>query len=247
MDERLSKYFELTKDNALVIKGTRYAEIRLPDEMFNNKIAELTGDRIISFAFLDIYVWDTAYNENLRLKDATKVLLRLPNIIITHPNRIRHDSKNEEHILEYHEGDKIIVSTKVPKKTNVVIKFFNILLSGKIPSDIPYDEISSYFEECASINGFNMKSNSLFVDLIVAVISRDPNNLSRQFREAIKDNPKISMYDRKLVNMDNIPALTSQFSAISSGNPKFGITTSIGAVRSGDMEPTESDIEEAIK
>lgn len=247
MDERLSKFFELTKDYSFIVKGKRYVEIRLPDELFNNKIAEISGDRISTFAFLDIYVWNTPYNEDLKLKDATKVLLRLPNVIITHPNRIRHDSKNEEHILEYHEGDRVIVSTQIPKKSNVVIDFFNIILSGKIPSDIPYNEISNYFEECAMINGLDMKVNSLFVDLIIAVISRDPDNLSRQFREAIKDNPKISMYDRKLVNMDNIPALTSQFSAISSGNPKFGITSSIGAVRSGDMVPTESDVEEAIK
>jgi hypothetical protein len=50
------------------------------------------------------------------------------------------------------------------------------------------------------------------------------------------------MYSRKLVNMEMIPAITTQFGAISSGSPKYGITSSIGAVRSGDMNPEEDNI-----
>ena len=246
MNDKLLTYFELTKDYALVIKDNKYAEIRIPDETFNSGIASISGDKVITFAFLDIYVWDT-YSDDLKLKDATKILLRLPNIIITQPNRINHSSKTEEYVLEYQGGNKLIVSTRVPKKSNVVIKYFELVLHGKIPNDIPYDEISKYFEECAKINNFNMKVNSLFIDLIIAVVCRDPNNMSRQFREALTDNPRISMYSRKLVDMDVIPAITSQFSAISSGNPKYGITSSIGAVRSGDMIPETSDIETAIE
>lgn len=245
MNEELLKYFTLTKENSLILKELNKnmkAEIRIPDENFNINMATISGDNVIVFGFLDIFVWES-YDENIsKDSDAIKILLRLPNIITTAPTRILHDSKNEEYVLEYQEGDKIIVSTKVPKSTSVVMNFFELITKGKIPDDISYQNISKYFEECTKINSFNGKVNSLFIDLIIAVVCRDPNNVSRQFREAIKENPKISMYSRKLVNMEMIPAITTQFGAISSGSPKYGITSSIGAVRSGDMNPEEDNI-----
>lgn len=245
MDEKLKNYFELTKNNSVLVKDNKYVEIRIPDILFKNKISNITGDKITTFAFLDILVWDNVNDRSI--KNATKIRFRLPNIIVTQPHRIYHDNKEEEHVLEYYGGDLFIISTKVPMSPSVVVSYFNLILSGKVPSDISYGDISKYLEECAILNNFNMKVNSLFIDLIVSVVCRDPNNLSRQFREAIKDNPKISMHSREMVNMEIIPALTSQFGAITSGNPKYGITTTIGAIRSGDMKPENSDIEKAIE
>lgn len=240
MDERLNKYFTLTESNSLILKDIEgyKAEIRIQKEMFDNNISVISEDNVITFAFLDIYVWES-YDEQTK---PIKIILRLPNIITTSPSKISFDDKNEEYVLDYKAGDRIVISTKTPKASSVVVNFFNLIMKGKLPSDIPYDEISSYFEECSRLNDFNMKVNSLFVDLVIATVCRDPKNLSRQFREAIKDNPKISMYDRKIVNMDNIPAITTQFNAISGGNPKYGITTSIGAVKSGEMNPEDDNI-----
>lgn len=246
MDERLKKYFELTKENSFIVKESKYVEIRIPDKMFDDKIAKLFGDKIEVFGFLDIYAWDE-YKDDLEIKKAIKINFRLPNMIITKPNRIHHDSKNGEYVLEYKGGSEFITSTKLAQKDSIVVDFFKLILNGKMPDDIPYDQIPIYLEDCAKMNKFNMKVNSLFIDLIIAVVSRDPDNISRQFREAIKDNPRISMHSRKLINMDLIPSLISQFSAITSGNPKYGITSSIGAVKSGELIPEETDIEKAIE
>lgn len=242
MDE-IKKYFTLTESNSLILNNIEgyKAEIRIQKELFDNGIAILSGDNVITFAFLDIYVWES-FDESKKLSDAIKILLRLPNVITTSPSRISYDDKNEEYILDYQAGDSIVVNTKTPKSSTVVVDFFNLVIKGKIPSDIPYNEISSYFEECARINNFNMKVNSLFVDLVITTVCRDPKNLSRQFREAIKDDPKMSLFDRKIVNMDDVPAITTQFNAISSGNPKYGITTSIGAIKSGEMNPEDDNI-----
>ena len=47
--------------------------------------------------------------------------------------------------------------------------------------------------------------------------------------------------------MELIPSITSQFGAISSGNPKFGITSSIGAIRSGDMNASDDNISQIFE
>lgn len=249
MKEELEKYFTLTSENSLILNKTPNilrAEIRISKKMFEDNISVIFGDSVVTFGFLDIYVWETN-NPIVIGNKKTKILLRLPNIITTSPTRIVTDSENDEYILEYYEEDKIIVTTKVPKQTSVVTKYFNLVMKGKLPDDIPYDEISKYFEECARINNFNMKVNSLFVDIIVATVCRDPDNVSRQFREAIKDNPRISLTKRKLMNMELIPAITSQFGAISSGNPRYGITSSIGAVRTGDMNASDDNISQIFE
>lgn len=246
MDEKIKEFFTVTSDKVMIVKPSKYVEVRIHDDYFENGVSTVIGDCVETFAFLDIFAWDE-YSENLKDSDATKIALRMPMVVNTKPTRIEHDSKKSLTILEYHGGDAFIVSTLIPKNSSVVIKYIKLILSGKIPDDIPYNEIVNYLENCCDINGVDMKVNSIFLDLIVMVVSRDPSNLTRQFREALKDNHKISMLSRKLVNMDVIPSLSSQFSAITSGNPKYGITSSIGAVRSGDMVVVESDIENAIK
>ena len=246
MDEKLSKYFILTPEKSFIVAPGKYIEIKIPDDYFDSGVSSVVGDTISTFGFLDIYAWDK-YSETPKMSDADKILLRIPNIISTRPSRISHDSKNGVKVLEYFEGDSIITTTLVAKDSSIVVKYLWLILGGKIPDDISYPEIIAYFEKTCEMNAVDMKVNALFQDLIVVAVSRDPNNLSRQFREAIKDNPRISMYSRKLVNIDAIPSLTSQFSAISGSNAKYGITSSVGAVRSGDMVLEESDIEKAVQ
>jgi len=247
MEEVFKKFFtHKPDDKSLVLKEPYYAEIRIPIEMFDKGIANIFGDTVSTFFFVDIYIWDE-YTDVPLIKDATKINIRIPNILSSRPTRIKYDSKNSENILEFMPNDQVIMTTMVPKKSEVVVEFFEIMLDGKIPDDIPYNEISGYFEECARINGVNLRANSLYVDAMVASICRDPNNNSRQFKELIAENPKVSMYSRKVVNADLIPSMTSQFNAITNSNPKYGITSSIGAVRSGDMEIIETDIDVAIK
>jgi hypothetical protein len=248
MDEKelFKKYFEITKEKTFIVKPGKYVEVRISDSYFENGVSAIIGDCIETFGFLDIYAWDE-YHEGLKDNDAKKIFLRLPTIITTKPTRIEHNSKNKETILEYFENSLFITSTYYQKVSSVVIDYVKLILSGKIPDDIPYNEIVSYLEKCTTLNKVNLKVNSLFVDIIVMMVSRDPNNLSRQFREVLKENPRASMLSRKLVNIDIIPSLTSQFDAIVGGNPKYGITSSIGAVKSGDLVPVESEIERAIK
>lgn len=239
------QYFEI-KDKSFIVKSGKYVEVRIHDDYFENGVSSIIGDTIETFGFLDILAWDE-YHENLNKSDANKINLRLPTIIITKPTRIEHDSKNKEYVLEYFENSKLITSTYYEKNSKVLVSYIKLILAGKIPDDISYNSIAEYLEVCTTLNKVNLKVNSLFSDIIIMMVSRDPNNISRQFREVLKDNPKASMFSRKLVNIDIIPSITSQFDAIIGSNPKYGITSSIGAVKSGDLTPVESEIEKAIK
>jgi len=246
MDERLNKYFELTPENSFIVKNNVYVESHISKEDVKDETVEIIGDTAQLFGEMDFFVWESSFSDDLKISQAKKVAMRLPTIILTKPGRIRLNDDLGVYIFEYHHGDKVIVNTRVEQSTATSLKMFKRVISGKIPDDVPYDRIPNLIEECNRINGYNMKVNALFVDLMCMTIARDPTNITRQFREYLNSHKNASMLDRKLIKLDNVPALVSQFGAITSGDPKKGMSTSIGAIRTGEMEEEELDMEKVI-
>jgi len=246
MDERVLDYFELTKDNSVIVKENRYAEAHIPIAQIEDKDVELAGDTAVLFGQMDFYVWRSSYTDDLKLADAKKIAFRLPNTIYTHPGRIKEDKDLGVYIFQYHHGDQIVVTTQIEKTAATVILLFKKVISGYIADDIPYDQIPYLIEECARINNYDLGANILFIDLICSVVARNPHNNLQQFREYLNSKKGVSMLDRKLVNIDKLPALTSQFGALSGAYAKLGITTTIGAIKTGEMEQEEIDIEKVI-
>ncbi len=241
------KFFKINPDTTMSIADGYYVEARIPNYYFKDKISQINGDMIHTIGFMDLLVWKyNSKSSDYAVKDATPVTIRIPTLIVSHPSRIDEDKKNDMKVLEYMPGDNIIVSTLLQRNSDNLIKYVSLLLKGKLPQDIPYDKIVRYWNDCADINNVNLGVNIVFVDLIVMVVARDPGNYARMFREVIKDNPRVSMYARKLLNIESIPSFTSQFGALTSGNPKHGITSTIGAVKSGEMVQQSSDIEDMI-
>jgi len=246
MDERLNKYFEITEENAFVVKENVYVETHIPKEDVEDRTVEIIGDTASLFGQLDFYVWEQTYSDDLKIDQAKKVLMRLPNLILTKPGRIRYNQDLAMYIFEYNRGDKIIVNTRIEQSVATVVKMFKRVIHHKIPDDVPYDQIPYLIEECARINGYNLRANILFIDLISMVVARDPHNPVRQFREYLNSKKGVSMLERKLIDIDNIPALVSQFGALSSGSAKRGMTATIGAIRSGEMDVEELDVEKVL-
>lgn len=246
MDNRLKQLFTIEKDKSFILNKGYYAEIRISKDYFSTGVSRIEGNMVETFGILDIYVWQENSTNEYPIEKSIVIKLRLPTEIKTLPHRID-TSNNYMTVLEYVSGDKVIISTLVEKSSGIVSEYVRLLLEGKLPDDIDYKEIMDYWLKSSEINESQLITNILFSELLIMQVSRDPSNPVRLFREYLRDNKKASLNDRKLVKMENIPSLISQFSALTSGDPKRGITSSIGAVKTGEMELKESDIEKAIK
>ena len=233
------------EDNALLLNWAR-AQIKLPASYFEHNISVLIGREIDTFGLFKIAVWE----HDIEHEKPLFIEFKFPSIVRTIPDRIYEERDGEElyYVLEYISGDKIIKSLLIAKNDEAPRVFIDLLFKGYIPDSIPYDEIYDIWTQCNSINEINFAVSSVIMELVVSSFARDPHLLERPFRLALNDkNNKYTMYDRKMISSTTLPKISSSFAALSSGDPRQGITASIVRTRSGSAdEEVISPIEDAI-
>ena len=132
------------------------------------------------------------------------------------PDLVDDDEESADYrLLRFRKGDKIVVSTHVPQNINNVEIFFNLfLLTAKIPTTIPYDQLHEYFIENAKLNDFNYGLNMQIFGILVSEIARCKNDISKPFRLSSMNN----MHDYKPVSIKLTPKFVSPFVSITSEN-----------------------------
>jgi hypothetical protein len=126
-----------------------------------------------------------------------------------------------------------------------VNKLLDMLLQGFIPKSVPYDQVISLFNDACTLNGMKLNVADTIMEVMIAELSRDANDIKKPFRYTLRDKPGVSMYASKRIKMLSLARLTNNFAAISSADPKQGITVSIGRERTGEPQ-AESAVEKAI-
>ncbi len=118
-------------------------------------------------------------------------------------------------LLKFRKGDKIVVSTHVPQNIDNVETFFNLfLLTAKVPTTIPYDQLHEYFIENAKLNNFNYGLNMQIFGILVSEIARCKNDISKPFRYSNMSD----MHNYKPVSVKLTPKFVSPFVSITSEN-----------------------------
>lgn len=247
--EIINKTFEKTQDNRLKVKAP-YVKVKIPEDFFNHKIAEMTGSEVttIGVMHIEVYGLDDKDFDIDNPKNPKVILFKMPMQLTLCPSDIseeRDENKKLVTVLEFQEGDTFIKSTLFIRNWKTVSKVVDLLLKGFLPKEIAYDQIMNFFDECCTENKTNTQVADTIVEVMIAELSRDPNNLSKPFRLALKDNPNLKMTDKQFIKVDSLGRMYNNFASISGGDPKNGISMSI--VRTRYNEPQKSStIEEAL-
>ncbi|MGL4949659.1 MAG: hypothetical protein ACRC5M_04695 [Anaeroplasmataceae bacterium] len=247
--EIINKAFTITSDNRVVVKAP-FVRVYIPEDFFNRKISEMIGSDIstIGIFYIDVYgIGDKGFDID-NLPKPKRILFKMPMQMTLCPSNItemRDDEKNLVSILEFLEGDTFIKSVLFVRSWKTVSKTIDLLLKGFIPKELGYDQILTFIDECCVENKTNTQIADTILEILIAELSRDPNDLIRPFRLAVRDNPKIKMTEKQFVKIDNLGRMYNTFAAISSGDPKQGITTSINRKRYKE-EQKSSTIEDAL-
>lgn len=248
-EEIIKKSFEITEDKRLIVKAP-FVRVKIPQDFFNHKISELIADEVhtIGVFYIEVYGLDDKEFDIDNLKNPYKILFKMPMQMILCPSNIieeRDSDKNLNTILEFQQRDTFIKSILFIKTFKTVSKIIDLLLKGFLPKEIGYNELLDFIENACLENGADLAVNNTILEVLISELCRDPNDLTKPFRMALKKNPNLKMTDKVFIKIDSLARMYNSFAAISSADPKQGITASINRTRYNEPQKP-SVIEEAL-
>jgi hypothetical protein len=230
-----------------VIFTCPHAEIIIPEDYFEHNIAEIVGKEVDMFGLFNIFVWSTPDIDNETPK---KYFYKFKSRIRSIPSSIEEGKRDErgkkQTVLHYNEGATFIVTLHLQVSIDVARQMLDIMTLGYLPNVIPYEDIASYWTDVNIYNGVNLSAISqTSVEMMVATLCRDPDDMSRAFRHRLRDDPKTNPYAWKILNVRRLPRYSDTWASLISGDPRGNLVSIISRERDGKPQ-RESPIEKAI-
>ena len=128
-------------------------------------------------------------------------------------------------ILHFKKDDKVVKQIRVPQIIDNSELFFKIVvITAKMPTTIPYDDIWGLFLENAQLNGFNYGLHSQLFGVIVSELCRDPDDFKKSYRLSKKSNDPTGY---KLISIRYLPKFVSPYVSLTSENFDDALKSSI--------------------
>lgn len=249
---------ELTNDGKYIFINTECAEAYIPDALFErpskdpspSSLAYNTGESIVTLGIFYMRFFDTDENTNA-LREKTKLrTLAYPNKIETYPTgKITKETltlngvTDVYKVLHYNKGDVLMLASS-QKSANNVEMFTKLIMSGKVPRSLSYDELYFTWRNNFDINGVNSAIPAVLMQAIISKMCRNPENMSEEFRKII-GKKKVDPHSYMMLNMNQISAYSSVMSSMSFERFSEKLTTSL-LMSKEDAVQDQSPIEEVL-
>ena len=249
---------ELLNDGKYIFINAECAEAYIPDSLFErpskdpspSSLAYNTGESIITLGIFYIRFFDS--DENIK-SQREKVKLRT----LAYPNRIEtfpsgpmtketltlNEVTDVYRVIRYNKGD-ILMSAASQKSPNNVEMFTKLVMSGKVPRSLSYDELYFTWKKNFDINGVNAAIPAVLIQAIISKVCRNPDNTSEEFRKLI-GKKNVDPYKYIMLSMNQISAYSSVMSSMSFERFSEKLTTSLLMSKEGTVQE-QSPIEKVI-
>ena len=147
-------------------------------------------------------------------------------------------------VIKYLKDANIMQSMIFEDDTNATM-FLQCILSGDLPKIIPYSKILEVWMKNQELNNVNFGVSSCYLELILSVMYRNPNNMTEKFAK-IASNKDVSDYDYAAGSIRQICQYNSTFSALTFEDIDSMITTSLNRSRD-KIKENPSPVEQIIK
>jgi hypothetical protein len=130
-----------------------------------------------------------------------------PTMIKTAPSVINNIKIGETPYLElvYEPGDQVVVSTIVLKDDSLLYPIWDEFVTmGNVPWFIEYKDLGELFQLAKKYTGIKIGANHAIIEMIAAIISKDPNNLNRHYRHFIEDMKQLKTDPPKVVKLKDV-------------------------------------------
>jgi hypothetical protein len=248
-------FFKNMPDDSVTFIGTKLI-IQIPESFFKDNISKMIRSDVSTLGIFDGYIFDDVDEDDTK-KAAHHFTMMLPCNIILTPTVIDLVTKmvddldtgvlTKENIYNmiFLKDDTFIRSRNLIKDLDISDHFINIMLNGKIPETIKYDYLPILWQQCADMNGSgSLDSNFNMFAIITMNLTRDPKDLTVPFRYVYDKYYAKNIHGGKMLHYWQIPKYAVPFTALTSTDPKQGITISM---THNDKDSAGSPVEEVIK
>lgn len=225
-------------------------EIYIPKEYFNLGFATRYGNKINTLGIFNFIVYsdvedrkDTSgklYNCNL------PVSLTFQYEETFNSKNIRGKFKDSYDVFVLKTGDIFMENINKERSANDTESFVFRLNSGKLPKTCSYDDIQKLFMDNLDITDKSLGNPAVIYEMLISALYRDKDDETIPFRQALNENPRLSLYDYNAVNITQLPAIQGTFQALMFENIKQSMLYSLLRGKK-NLEEEESPIEKVIK
>lgn len=228
---------EFINDGKFIFLNVPYAEIYIPNDLFLSPLKDPSAKTLAFFTGEELQVIGIFYmrlftSEEQSRDKATLKTFNYPNIIECRPS-----GKTTKEVLEFngvsdiyrvyrlYQGDIIMDAVSQQSSSNIEL-FTSLILSGKIPSSLSYDDIYFAWLKNYEINGVTPAIPHVLMQAIVARLCRAKNNPDVQFRMLIGAG-KAGPRDYQMININQSSQHSSVMGALSFERFAESLTTSL--------------------
>lgn len=209
--------------NSAVCDMKEGEEVRyfIPERWFNAGIAFVTGEYINLIGCFSFALYDSKNKPIGKLRN-----FNFPTAFLCQPYQVdkmkeirltKYEDPTDYRVLRFKKGDKLIVELDVPKSAeNVEDMFKMFVITGHIPTNIPYTELHQYFLDNVAYSG-NKYSGvpTQMIGMFISELARDIHDPSKPFRLS-QEKKKGEFTAYKSISVKNIPKYKSPYQAFTS-------------------------------
>ena len=190
----MTKFLMIKDDNVIVnaerievyIPKNFFAPDRIDKDIEHSAIATSVGDAFRIIALLNARV---ALTENDDISKSKLYTLNYPQVVMTYPSSYyitsmsmySEDEPEPYYVLVYTYGD-ILMPAQSPANTDNCTKFLNLLIRGKLPPTIKYEDIFKAWKTNLQLNNATPGVPDAYMQFIIAKLYKDAKNPKRDFR-----------------------------------------------------------------
>lgn len=146
--------------------------------------------------------------------------------------------------LVFYPDSTVVVNTEVVKNSNLLFLVWDeFITKGKIPWFIDYKDLGDLLGSAKRYTGVTLGANKKILELIAAVISRDPKDLLSHYRHVIEKMSDLKTNPPTIVKLNSVSMNASNTTAkLIGGYWEEGVTSAL-------MHPSEDkeSLEDALR
>ena len=244
-------------DGEYIYINSPFAEVYIPENIIgdplksSSAVAYEYGSGMKLMGIANIKFFDSPDYEIKRGNVLEAKTFIYPTIIETFPTYMETETltingiTDKYRVLKYEQGDVMMAAYAIAEPLSCQF-FLRMILSGKIPNTVKYDQILNIWETNYNVNDASSQVPSINLQVILSEMYRYKSNPALQFRKIAGKSVDYDKDDYISCNMNEVSSFTSVMSSLTFERLTDKITSSLLLSKNNEKSQTKSPLEKVF-